>query len=356
MRILYFIIVALLLGCTSSSKKESQKTNVILLIGDGMGLVQAYSTYTYNGDSLNMFKFPIVGLLKTSSFSDYITDSGAGGTAIACGVKTYNGAIGVNSDTIPAKNLVELSMELGMKAAVISSSSITHATPAAFLSHNKTRKDDEGIAKDISKSGADIIIGGGRKYFINRSDSLNLIDSMTNEGYGFIKNISEISDVNNKILCLTEEMHNPFVIEGRGNLLAEGLQKSLSILSKDSRGGFFIMLEGSQIDWGGHANDAEKIITETLDFDEAVGVALEYAKKNANTLVIVTADHETGGMTIPVNNKDSIMQGVKFSTGHHTAVPVPVFAYGSYADEFTGIYENSELFERISSVIVRGQE
>jgi alkaline phosphatase len=225
--------------------------------------------------------------------------------------------------------------------------SITHATPASFISHQPSRSLDEDIAKDFLATDIDVFIGGGRKFFANRSDGLNLIDSLKNRNYQIANSIEEVQQVKNGKLAafLADEQQASFS-GGRGDELVKSTEVALDLL-KTNKKGMFLMVEGSQIDWGGHSNNTQFIVEEMIDFDNAIGKVLEFAKKDGNTLVIVTADHETGGFTI---NKGSTETGVvegKFTTGSHTGVMIPVFAYGPGSEKFAGIYENNEIFHKM---------
>ena len=339
-------------------KIKSGKTpkNVILLIGDGMGLAHIYAAQTVNGSPLYITLMPYTGFVITKSANNYITDSAAGGTALACGVKTNNGMIGVKPDGTRIKNLVEIASEKKMETGLVATSTITHATPASFVSHVTSRKMESEIAKDIVNSDIDLIIGGGFKYFSNRSDSLKLDKDLINKGFGVHNSLS------NAKLCTKKKMAVlPFeeampVYEKRGDILPDATKYAINFLAKNRRG-FFLMTEGSQIDWGAHANKIDYVIKETLDFDRAVGEALKFAQKNRNTLVIVTADHETGGLSLPgimgekEANPSGINDNIMFSTKNHTAIPVPLFAYGPGAELFTGVHENTEIFDLINHLI-----
>ncbi len=341
-------------SCTPSTNKSTAVTkekeypkNIILMIGDGMGVTQVYAGMTANKGNLNLEETQYVGLIETYSASNYITDSGAGGTAISIGKKTYNGAIGVDKDTVPHKNILEIYDESGKSTGVISTSSITHATPASFIAHRKSRHDYEGIAEDFLKSPVDVFIGGGFNHFTEREDQRDLTTELEEKGFDVYYDIDSAQSSNkNQIAVFTAEDHNPPQMEGRGEMLVEATKLAINKLSTDEDG-FFLMVEGSQIDWGGHDNNLEYVISEMLDFDRAIGVAMDFAKKNGETLVVITSDHETGGLALTGGNMESgEVEGV-FSTGGHTSVIVPVFSYGPGADVFSGIYENTDIFNKL---------
>lgn len=330
-----------------NKKKVKPAKNVILLIGDGMGLSQIYSSYVFNKGFLNIEKFKYIGLQKTYSASDFITDSGASGTAIACGKKTNNQMLGLAPDSSKLVSILKIAGKNGYSTGLVATSSIVHATPAAFIAHQPYRYLYENIALDFLNTDIDLFIGGGRKYFYKRKDSLNLMDSLTARNYKILYNVNDI-DINkyNKVACFTAEDHNPKMSEGRGNYFPNAVEKAIGVLNKNKKG-FFLMAEGSMIDFGCHANNQEFFVSEVVDFDNAVGKALEFAKKDGNTLVIVTADHETGGIGIVGGDINSGEVQVKFSSTDHTGVWVPVFAYGPGAENFIGIYENTDIFEKM---------
>jgi alkaline phosphatase len=333
---------------SSSGKAEKPEVkNIILMIGDGMGVAQVYAAITKSTDTLNLEKFPVIGFHKSYSADNYITDSGAGGTALATGHKTFNGAIAVDTNKEVLTTILEIAEANGLATGLVATSSITHATPASFVAHQASRNNYEAIAEDILKSGVDVFIGGGRKYFTKRDDGKDFTIALREKGYQVVYDLDEITKTNSgKLAGLTAEEHNPSVLDGRDDLLPLATSTALRLLSHNQRG-FFLMVEGSQIDWGGHANDLDYVIAEVLDFDKAIGKAMEFAKKDGHTLVIVTADHETGGLTLDNGNiRNRHVEG-KFSTDGHTAVMVPVFAYGPGAETFSGIYENTAIFEKL---------
>jgi alkaline phosphatase len=331
----------------SYGQDSAVSRNVILFIGDGMGLSQVYAAYTVNKGNLNMMKFPFTGFSKTSSASHYITDSGAGGTAISCGKKTYNGAIGMDSDSIPCKTILEYAEENGLATGLIATSSITHATPASFIAHQKKREGYEAIALDFLKTDIDVFIGGGGHYFTCRSDSADLVNQLKIKGYDVFLYPSSIHLENsNKAAVFTAPVNNPRISMGRGNMLPDATEKAIELLRKNKKG-FFLMVEGSQIDWGGHDNDMNYVVEELIDMDNAVGKALAFAEQDGNTLVVVTADHETGGLVILNGDMKAGTAEVKFSTTNHTGIMVPVYAYGPGAGNFSGIYENTSLFFKL---------
>lgn len=329
--------------------------NVILMIADGTGLSQISASLFYNVNSSNYERFNYIGLIKTSSSSDLITDSAASATAFASGIKTYNGAIGVDNDTLSKPTILEQLETRGYKTGVIATSTITHATPASFYAHVKYRKMEEEIAEALTQSDVDFFAGGGRQFFNSREDKKNLLKELQTKGFeietNFLNTDAFLSpDKRYGFLLADEGM--PKMIDGRGPFLKNATQLGVNYLSQNEQP-FFMMIEGSQIDWGGHANDANYLIGEMLDFDDALGFVLDYAERDGNTLVVVTADHETGGFTLASEEGNYNLIKPTFSTGGHSATMVPVFAYGPGAQQFIGIYENTEIYHKINRVLAR---
>lgn len=327
--------------------EHGQAKNIILMIGDGMGVSQIYAGMTANHGHLNLDQFQNIGFSKTHSANDYITDSGAAATAISTGRKTFDGAIGVDIDTIPATSILEYAEKNNKATGMVVTCSMTHATPASFIAHQASRKNYEEIAADFLNTDIDVFIGGGLKNFNQRKDQRDLTSQLDDKGYQLIYSPDSIKfAIGEKIAGLVYQEHGPKYSEGRGDMLSHSAQKAMEVLNKDTDG-FFLMIEGSQIDWGGHDNDGPYVVNEMLDFDRTIGIVLEFAEKDGNTLVIVTADHETGGMSLTGGNIEKGEVNAKFTTGDHTGVMVPVFAFGPGSENFRGIYENTEIFNKM---------
>lgn len=330
--------------------KATKPKNVILMIGDGMGATQIAAALTANKGQLNLFNCKFSGFCTTHSSEDYITDSAAGATAMACGIKTYNAAIGVDGDKATVKTILEKAIDKKMGTGLVSTSSITHATPASFIAHQPHRNMYEEIAADFLKADIDVFIGGGYDHFTKRKDGRNLVTELQQKGYTVLQDINQIKTVKTgKLAGLTAPEHNGRVAERR-DMLQVATRTALNVLSSKNNG-FFLMVEGSQIDWGGHANDITYIIEETLDFDKAIGIALEYASKDKNTLVVITADHETGGLTLVKGDVEQGTLKAEFSTGKHTGVMVPIFAFGPGAEQFTGLLDNTDIPKKIEKLL-----
>ncbi len=330
--------------------KLKKPKNVILMIGDGMGTSHVFAGITANGGHLFLENFNYSGFSRTQSANKYITDSAAGGTALSTGTKTYNGAIGVNADTIPVKTILEKAEDRGLSTGLVSTSAITHATPASFIAHQPSRSMYEAIASDFLKTDIDVFIGGGYKHFTEREDGRNLVAELKEKGYTVLQDLDKISSVKSgKLAGLTAYEHNGRVSE-RKDMLPVATRTAINILDNNNAG-FFMMVEGSQIDWGSHQNNTIYIVEEMLDFDRTIGKVLDFASKDKETLVVITADHETGGFAM---NGGDMSKGIVrggFTTGGHTAVMVPVFAYGPGSENFSGIMENTDVPKKIMSLL-----
>jgi alkaline phosphatase len=328
--------------------------NIVLMIGDGMGLSQISAGMIRNNNTLFLEQFPVVGLHKAYSSDNLITDSAAGATAFATGIKTYNGAIGVTADQKPAPTILEQAEERGMATGMVVTSTVVHATPAAFIAHVKDRNMYENIALGFLQTEIDLVIGGGSKYFNRRSDQRNLYGLLQEKGYYVsdfsIEPLIDIAlDFTKNLVYFTSESDPPTVQQGR-NFLIPASQLACNFLSRRSDKGFFLMIEGAQIDWAGHANNTSYMVSEMIEFDKAIGEVLKYAKEDGNTLIIVTGDHETGGFSINQGStRDSIVAG--YTTDYHTGTLIPVFAYGPGASLFSGIYENNSIYDRMCAAM-----
>ncbi len=336
------------------AKKKSNKKkvkNIIFLIGDGMGTSHVYAGLMANKGESYIKTMPFSGFNKTNSSDKLITDSAAGATAFSIGEKTHNGAIGVDRNDVPKKTILEMAEEKGMGTGLVATCDITHATPASFIAHQPSRGMHEEIALEFLNTEIDVFIGGGKKYFNQRKDSINLLLKLENKGYDIVTSMDSLKFAKGeKIAALVaDDQLQPYLL-GRGEMLKPSAEYAMNLLKKNKKG-FFLMIEGSQIDWGGHDNNVPYIITEMLDFDRTVGEVLKFAAKDGETLVVITADHETGGFSI---NGGDLATGVvegKFTTGGHTAVMVPVYSFGPQAELFSGIMENNDIFYKFKEVL-----
>ena len=336
------ILAAALIFCSGAYAQQAK--NVIVLIGDGTGLTQLYSAYEANNNFLNIYTMPHTALSVTKCYERRVTDSGAGGTAIACGQKTYYRAIGVDKDSLAIPSMLEIFKSQGKKTGIIVSCDLNHATPGSFIAHVKDRDMYEEIAEFYLTDNCDIFLGGGKKRFDNRKDGRNLINEIKSHGYEIVYNKEQLLNTKtDKIAGFFAENHLPLYKE-RGDIMQTALKTTIDRF-KDNKEGFFIMLEGSQIDMEAHSNHFPEMIDEALDFDACVGIALDFARKDKNTLVVITADHETGGLTLPVAGVD--MDTCKWTTTGHTAAPIIIYAEGPGSENFHGVIQNNKQFDII---------
>ncbi|MDD2476186.1 MAG: alkaline phosphatase [Dysgonamonadaceae bacterium] len=324
--------------------------NVILMIGDGMSLMHVYSAWTANRGKLNLDNSQAIGLSKTYCADRLITDSGAGGTALATGQKTNYHYVGVDTEGKPLKSLVDLASENGKSAGIAVTCRLWDATPATFCCHNIDRDNEAEIVADYVNCNADYVFGGGAKLFENREDGRNIFKELSNKGFQIPRSWDEVEKIKNgKVFAVVDSVDTPLPAE-RGDLLARASLKGIELLNQNTNG-FFMMIEGSQIDDYGHFNDLDLLMQETHDFDRTIGKIYEWAAQDGETLVVITADHETGGLTLVDGDLEEGRIACKFSTGGHSGVMVPVYAFGPGSEKFTGIYENTAIFDKIKELL-----
>lgn len=327
--------------------KSKRPKNVIVMIGDGMGVAHVFAGATANKGKLNLDNFKHVGFSRTQSANRYVTDSAAGGTAIATGHKTNNSTVSLDVEGKPITSALKVAQQNGLSTGLVVTTSILDATPAVFVAHVLKRDMMPDIAAQFVDSGVDVFIGGGINHFNNREDGRNLLDELTQKGYQVYDDINSIKTVKQgKLAGFLKESR----LSQRGDQLEVTTEVALDILD-NNRKGFFLMIEGSEIDGGGHENDMQFLVEDMLDFDRTIGKVLDFAERDGRTLVIVTADHETGGLTLTGGNMQTGEVTGRFSTGGHTGVMVPVFAYGPGAEYFTGINENTSFFSKIINLM-----
>lgn len=331
-----------------------QPKNIILLIGDGMATAQVSAHIYWQGVGTSAFEqFPVLGFHKSHAYDYRVTDSAAGATAFACGQKAFIGAIGVvPPDNRPCKSILEELSERGYATGMVTTCTATHATPACFISHRELRAFTEEIATEYAKTPFDCLISGGENLFSKRYDGLNLVDSFRKKGY-VVKRGTQFSglplDGSRPFVNFTHEMEPPTASAGR-TYLPKATQIACDFLQKRSEKGFFLMVEGSQIDWACHTNDRTWLKAEMADFDNTVKAALAFAASNGETLVIVTGDHECGGLSL-TQAPGKMGFTPTFSTKMHTAAMVPVYAFGPQSDLFSGIFENTEIYFKIRAAL-----
>ena len=337
---------------TLANVPDAEVRNVIFCIGDGMGFNHVALTCRYAEPThkLWMEQFPVQGQVTTRSANKDVTDSAAAGTALACGIKTNNGMIGMNPHKVPYSSILEVLEQKGWRSGLVVTSAISHATPASFASHVASRDDQKDIAVQELADRVDVMLGGGAKFW-----PWELREEAADAGYQVIDSREDLLSLKPGpvIGLFAPDGMTTFAPEP---LLPEMAAAAISQLSSKSeewfapKPKFFLMIEGSQIDWAAHANEADRMVRQTLLFDMAVREALEFARRDGHTLVIVTADHETGGLTLEEDDKSAVGVKAKWSTGSHTNANVPIFAFGPGAEKFAGKMDNTDIPKRIAAL------
>jgi len=391
------------------SDQNVSAKNVILLIGDGMGFPQltlaridkANENLTdYGLTKLFMDSMDQTGYVRTSSSNSFVTDSAPAATAMATGQKTNNGVLGEDATAIQyvrdganLTTILEMAEKTGLSTGLVTTTRITHATPAAFYAHVDNRDNESEIADQLLNSNVEVMMGGGLQYFVDknksdpigskgkRTDGRDLLQEFQAKGYVFVYNESAFQRIyaNNteKLLGLFDSSHMLYERERelspeKEPSVAEMTSKAISILSKNDKG-FFLMVEGGRIDHACHARNLSNTIGDTLAFDDAVKTALDFASGRNDTLVIVTADHECGGLVLQPENLSSYEGGAInpiFASGTtktpgprydfitemeeatHTAVDVPIMASGPGAEKVSrGMLDNTQIFSIIKEAL-----
>ena len=331
---------------------DNEVRNVILMIGDGMGLEQVSCAWVLNHGKLNLDRFPAIGLSRTWCTNELITDSGAGGTALAAGVKTGYSHVGTAADSTDLASVLVKAKELGKKTGVAVTCHFADATPCDFCCHNEYRYNQDDLIADYVNCGVDYLSGGGLDWFtVNRKDGRDITREMAAAGYTVALTEAELMAAELPVIGILSPDNLPVAME-RGDLYRRTVARGLDILSRESGDkGFVMMLEGSCIDDWLHGNDIEKAMEELLDFDRTIGAVLQWAAADGHTLVVVTADHNTGSLTLQDGNLEEGRIGVAFGSESHNGIAVPVYAWGPGSDQFSGIRENAEWGQLIASFV-----
>ena len=326
--------------------------NVIFMIGDGMGLEQVSCAWVLNHGKLNLDNFGVIGLSRTYSESDLITDSAAGGTALAVGHKTANSHVGMDPDGAPMVSMLDMAQACGKKTGVVVTCHMADATPADFCCHSDDRYKYDEVIAGYADCGVDYIAGGGLDYFCkNRKDGRDITDEMGRKGYAVALDEVAMKEAKLPILALLADDNLPPALE-RGDLFRHMVAKGLDELSATcGEKGFVMMIEGSSIDDWQHENRIDMAMEELLDFDRAIGDVLRWAAADGHTLVVVTADHSTGALTLQDGDIAEGRIGVAFGNDSHNGIAVPFYVWGPGRDSFGGIMENAELGALIASFV-----
>jgi alkaline phosphatase len=314
-----------------------------------MGLSQITAGMYARGNTSVFERFDQVSFQKCHAADSLVTDSAASATAIACGQKTKNRMVGMTADSLPLKSILIEAAEHGKRTGMVVSSTIVHATPASFVSNTPSRYNYEDIAADLLHSDIDFFVGGGKKYFDYREDDRNVYAELQEKGYlisdYFKEELEEISIPDSVKFGYFSAFDSPLQVDQGRDYLPLASKLAVSHLDNEEEG-YFLMIEGSQIDWGGHDKILQYVLDELNEFESIIDFVLDYAETDGETLVIVTGDHETGGLTIHSDSTfDSL--SVSFSTIHHNGILIPVFSYGPGSTLFNGIYDNTEIYHKM---------
>ena len=334
--------------------KGKTPKNIIFMIGDGMGLEQVSTAWTANRGELNMEQMPYVGLQRTYCLNWLVTDSAAAGTALASGNKTNKGMIATLPDGTELDTMMDFAKRAGKRTGVVVVCRLNDATPATFCCNNIDRDEAEEITADYLDCGVDFIAGGGMDYWrTKRTDGRDIFAEIGQKGYNTYESVEALMGAEElPVAAVVAPLELPSALSGeRGDMFRQMTAKSLEMLSKDNDEGFVLMVEGSCIDDWLHANRVDAAVEEILDFDRVVGDGLQWAEKDGETLVVVTADHATGAMTLLWGDIATGTVEVNFANEGHNGMMVPFFAYGAGAEKFDGVMENAELSQTISSFI-----
>jgi alkaline phosphatase len=359
-RLILLVAAALLILSPGYSKdkapKDEKVKNVILMIGDGMGLGASSAWMIDQNYSMTCFdRAQFIGLCKTYSANNKVTDSAASATALATGNKTNNGMIGMLPDGTKVQNLTEYAKEKGKATGIVVTSHVVDATPGGFIAHTKSRDNQDEITRDLVSLKPDVIAGGGRKFF--KKDGNRALDEMKAAGYTYVETPEEFASTTKApVLGLFADGSYSIAMDHGTDYLADVTSHAIDLLD-DNKNGFFLMVEGSHIDHASHANNAEQLLFEMDEFNKAVNAVFDYAETHPGTLVLVTADHETGAVYVLSNDKDfrkgESGEKIGFSTGGHSAVLVPLYAFGASSWKFSGVMENTDVCKRIRAAFAK---
>lgn len=326
--------------------------NIILMIGDGMGMSQMSAAWTANHGFLNMLACPYVGISRTYCANRLITDSGAGGTALAIGQKTNKNFIGVDTLGQAQPTLFDYALEAGKHTAMSVVCRLCDATPGDFCCHCNNRDNYDSINACYPTCGVEYIAGGGSWFLTQRKDGRNIIDELGTNGYHVYRDAESLYNATEfpVFACLADSEYVPAPM--RGDLFQRQTMKAIDMMRDEP---FFLMVEASCIDDWCHANDIERVVEETLDFDRTIGQVLRWAVEDGQTLVVITADHETAGLTLIGGDWHEGLVECHFVNDGHSNIHVPIYAFGPGAERFTGVMENCELSQKIQNLITNKQ-
>ena len=327
--------------------------NVILMIGDGTGLAQISAGFFANNEELTYANLKHMGWVTTKSADNFTTDSAASGTAYATGQKTYNGAVGVDMEKRPIVNIPERLAPLGIISGVVSTDNMNGATPASFFAHQPQRGMTDEIWADLPGSVLRYFAAGSKEVFEKRPEATQ---KAVKEAFTIVDEVgSDEAATAERLGVLPPAVETGYIVNGRTDFLPKATREAIDFLrTRTEEGkGFFLMVEGARIDKACHNNDFPSAVKELLDFDQAIAEAIKFADEDGNTLVVISADHETSGLAIWGGDPSKgNVEGVHVS-GWHTAIPVPIFSYGPHAQDFMGVQGNEQVAQKILKLLLR---
>jgi len=330
--------------------QEKPIKNVILLIGDGMGLNQIIAGAYANGRNLSILNMKYIGFHFNNAANAFTTDSAAGGSALGTGEEHWNRHISAKSDGTPIPSLCDYFHSLGKSTGSVSMGNVADATPAVFYGHSTERDSVEQITRYLLTSDVDLVCGSGLELFYDRVDGIDMEEGLRKNGYSFIKDAHNIAGTPGKVVCVDDSMGDA-ATEDNLDFLAEVTRQSIRKMEERSDKGFFIMIEAPKIDYAGHSDCFPASVIEQLAFDLAIGEAMKYADSNGETLIIVTADHETGGLVLLDGDlSEGRVMGI-YTTDDHTPAIIPVFAYGPGSQNFHGVQKNIDIPRKIMNLV-----
>lgn len=345
------LIVTNNLQISAQVKSNDKPKNIILISANGLGMTQLTAAMINKGNDLNIFRIKNIGFIKTHSVNELLPDPGAASTAIACGVKTYKGAVGVDKDKNPVKSILEIAKEKNKRTGIITTSTIVSACPAVFFSHVTSYSKFEQIALDLFNSELDVFISKGQEYFKRRKDKRDLVFEFQQKGYKIIDKYKKLNKkFKTKIAGLIATSNLKNNREGQENYLSLAWQNALRVLMRNTNG-YFVIINDAHIDIAAQAHNLKMLSSEILELDKLVGEILDFIVPDKETLVVLISGYETGGMIISDGNIQEKKVNVKWSSKSHTGTLTPVFAIGPGSEQFTGIYDNTEIFQKLKDLI-----
>jgi alkaline phosphatase len=358
-RVVFLILNFSVVYFSAGIEVYSQKTkNVILIVGDGMGVAQWHAGLIANKGQLNLKKFKNVGFLLTHSTNSLNGGAPDHGTALATGIKSFSGAVSVDKDTIPIKSIIEYSEQKGISTGIVSANALLEGGVSPFVAHEANRMQIENIAASYLTHNLDVFIGAGLQSFVNRKDGRNLVTELRDKGYQVVFSMDSIKNIRGgRLAGFTADQNNPGINNGRGSMFPDALQTALNILDNNKKG-FFLFVSDVFVDRASHSENAELVALETIDLDKVIGKALDFADKNKNTVVIVAGGPEASGMALTTGNFQRGMFEAKWAVPGmiHTGTMVPVFAFGPGSESFAGIQDNTDLFNKMMKLLGLGEK